>query len=371
MSAAARTSELVPHAAARPAVHDNNFDLIRLFAATQVLAIHVVEHMGGDAHNFLRDLIDRFPGVPIFFAISGYLVSQSLERSKSVSDYFFRRALRIYPALYVCLSLSVLSVLAVGYLEPIQLISRQFLVWLLGQLTFLQMMRTPLLYDYGTGNLNGSLWTIPVELQFYFVLPLLYFGLSRMRNATAVLIAAIVVMIGVNIYRYSPGIALSDSRYAVVVRGNVLPYLYIFLLGMLWQRQFARLKSLVEGKFWIWLPAYLATSYATSALGFQGMADGLVFVDVLMLSGLVMSAAFTARNMACRVLRGNDISYGMYIYHMPIVNLLLFLGAFSLATNAAIVFGATILLSTLSWFLVEKPALSLKNRVRFASRGDF
>lgn len=347
------------------ASHDNNFDLIRLFAATQVLAIHVVEHMGGDVHNFVRDLADRFPGVPIFFAISGFLISQSFERSKGVPDYFFRRCLRIYPALYACLAFTVLTILAVRYMPFVQMLSREFMLWVFGQLTILQMMRTPLLYDYGTGNPNGSLWTIPIELQFYCLVPLLYVGLSRVRYATGALILLTVALIGVNIYRFTPHIDTSTSRYAVLLRNNVLPYLYMFLVGMLWQRKFELLRPLVEGKFWIWLPLYLAVSYATPALGFSSMTNSITFVDVFVLSGLVMSAAFTARGLSKRVLHSNDISYGMYIYHMPIVNLLIYVGVRSLVTNAAIVFGATILLSALSWFYIEKPALSLKNHFRF------
>jgi peptidoglycan/LPS O-acetylase OafA/YrhL len=70
--------------------HDNNFDLLRILAATQVLGFHLVGHFGLDV-GYLH-ILEAMPGVPIFFVISGYLVSDSLERSKSIGQYFRARA---------------------------------------------------------------------------------------------------------------------------------------------------------------------------------------------------------------------------------------------------------------------------------------
>ena len=81
----------------------NNFDLIRLFAAFQVVLHHSNTHFGLTKENclFLK-LTAAFPGVPIFFFISGYLISRSYEQTYSVRAYVKSRFLRIYPALWVC-----------------------------------------------------------------------------------------------------------------------------------------------------------------------------------------------------------------------------------------------------------------------------
>jgi len=60
--------------------------------------------------------------------------------------------------------------------------------------------------------------------------------------------------------------------------------------------------------------------------------------------------------------RGNDLSYGLYLYHMPIINLLLVVGVASAAGNALLTIGAGLLAACLAWFIVEKPALSHKRR---------
>ena len=59
------------------------------------------------------------------------------------------------------------------------------------------------------------------------------------------------------------------------------------------------------------------------------------------------------------MLRRNDISYGVYIFHMPIVNLLIYLEIKGFA-GFWVAFIGTVVFATLSWFLVEKPALRLK-----------
>ena len=56
----------------------NNFDLIELFAAFQVLLTHSAKYFKVD--NYLIDFLSVFPGVPIFFFVSGYLIFSSYQR---------------------------------------------------------------------------------------------------------------------------------------------------------------------------------------------------------------------------------------------------------------------------------------------------
>lgn len=82
----------------------NNFDIIRLLAALQVTighGLHILQIGGGD---FLS-LCDLFPGVIIFFTISGFLITMSWERSKTVEKYARNRFLRLFPALFDALLL--------------------------------------------------------------------------------------------------------------------------------------------------------------------------------------------------------------------------------------------------------------------------
>lgn len=156
----------------------NNFDLIRLLAAMQVALGHSISHLD---INIYIPLLQYFPGVPIFFFVSGFLISLSYERSASFSIYSKNRFLRIYPALWVCLILSLVSVVLAGYEIPINL---GLLKWLVAQLTWGQFYNPQFLRDYGVGVLNGSLWTIPVEISFYLIFPLICFLGNRLGNSS-------------------------------------------------------------------------------------------------------------------------------------------------------------------------------------------
>ena len=88
----------------------------------------------------------------------------------------------------------------------------------------------------------------------------------------------------------------------------------------------------------------------------------LITMSVLALT--VLAAAYSKPNLSISILRGNDISYGIYIYHMVIVNM-----AYELAFPPTMGVGMAVMLVTaltalLSWFLIERPALGLKSRVR-------
>jgi peptidoglycan/LPS O-acetylase OafA/YrhL len=60
-------------------IHNNNFDLIRILAASQVLLVHQFNSFKVNMGDLT--FVTLFPGVPIFFFISGYLVAISYERS--------------------------------------------------------------------------------------------------------------------------------------------------------------------------------------------------------------------------------------------------------------------------------------------------
>ena len=72
-----------PNAPLKNQFRVNNFDLLRIIAASQVVLGHTVGHLDID-HPWGWSLVEAFPGVPIFFGVSGFLISASYERSSSL-----------------------------------------------------------------------------------------------------------------------------------------------------------------------------------------------------------------------------------------------------------------------------------------------
>ena len=74
----------------------------------------------------------------------------------------------------------------------------------------------------------------------------------------------------------------------------------------------------------------------------------------------VVSCAFTAPSLSHRILRGNDVSYGIYIFHAVVLNVFIHLGFQGRVDGVLATLGITAILAVLSWRLVERPALKLK-----------
>lgn len=341
----------------------NNLDLLRLLAAFQVLLLHALEHLKVGVDPLARAFLNFFPGVPIFFFISGFLISRSYEMNPRLREYATNRCLRIFPGLWVCVVLTALVIAWTGYFDAHRVGFLELMPWLLAQATFVQFFNPEYLRDFGIGVANGSLWTISVELQFYLLMPLLALGLKHLERYGRVgrwlLALSLLMLIVVNrAYVYSAS-QYSEHLVHKLLGVSFLPWLYMFVAGVLAQRNFALLCSVLAGKFAWALSAYVL---AMSLGLYFGVAAGNAIGPVLFafLVALIFSAAYTRPSLGRSLLRGNDVSYGVYIYHMPIINILVFYGYDGRFLPFVIAMIATGILAFLSWVLVEKRALRAK-----------
>lgn len=142
---------------------NNNFDLIRLIAALQVVFFHSYEHLkiNNSFVSFLsHHFLEFFPGVPIFFFISGFLIYASFERNRNnVKKYLVNRFLRIFPGLWVSVIISIIMISIDYNGESLFnfLISKDAVLWGLGQISFFQFYTPDSFRFWGVGTPNGSL----------------------------------------------------------------------------------------------------------------------------------------------------------------------------------------------------------------------
>ena len=337
--------------------HDNNYNMIRLVAALQVLAVHVVNHFGLTAP--LLNALRITPGVPTFFFVSGVLIYGSYTRLRDAgrSGFFRNRVLRIYPGLLVCLVVSLASVYVSGYFASHPVGWRPLGAWLLAQATMFQFYNPDFLRGYGAGVLNGAVWTVAVEIQFYLLVPALWYLLRRQRLLLA---ALLLTSLAVNLYlRNFLDWNLLQMKLLYV---SFLPWVYMFLTGFIVasseaaQRQVRRIpiKYLVVAYI---LSMNLVGSYTVNA------ANSINPVSFVILGALILRLAEYPLRLPTtwqRFVARNDFSYGLYLYHMPTINFLLALGVFSLSGNVVVAVLASAVLAVASWYLVERPALSRK-----------
>jgi Predicted acyltransferases len=349
----------------------NNFDLIRLIAALQVLCWHSWEHfeLPFDWLNKVVYFTRFFPGVPIFFTISGFLIYASFERNRlSVRQYFRNRILRIYPGLWCVVLFTLILMIGVGYLRMGQVFSKEIIAWLIAQMTILQTYTPNVLREFGVGTPNGSLWTIGIELSFYIFLPI-FFLIKKMLNANSKSRSVLLIIIffiasyAFNQYFFHKYASTELSNVLKLVKFSLLPYLFYFLLGCIIYVAWAKVQKWYVNKALYWALVYLIYIFVFSIWlhkyspsYWPNLFD---LISIIILSQLVISFAFTKPHIA-NILKGNDISYGVYLYHMPVMNTFIYLGYKGTVIGMILLFVVTICLAIFSWRFVEKRFLRMK-----------
>jgi peptidoglycan/LPS O-acetylase OafA/YrhL len=333
----------------------NNFDLLRIIAASQVVLGHTVDHLG-IRHPWGWSIVEAFPGVPIFFGISGFLISASYERSSSLVTYARNRVLRIYPGLWVVVTITAVVMAMHGF----GVASVKGAVWYVAQLVGLVF--TPgFLQSFGFGSYNGALWTIPIELQFYFLLPLLYLATRRVpEEQRTMLFAGAFAVFATIAFVYALNtrplaVNEAEAMSAKLLRYSFIPHFSLFLAGVLLQRFQVHTKSWVRGKALFYLAGYLVVFFVLP----RNTAAHYTITTTL-LTIVAISVAYSAPGIAERVLRGNDISYGIYIVHGLVINVIVEEGGGGHLWYLPLVWGVTAVLAFASWRLVEQPVLRRK-----------
>lgn len=340
----------------------NNFDLIRLVAATQVMLFHAIHYLEPSLHS-LKTVVGYLPGVPAFFFVSGLLISASWERHSELRTFAINRALRIFPALWAVLAFSLLT-LALFY-DPVTLRDNLLLLglWSISQVTILQDWIPDFMRGYGIGGMNGSLWTIPVELSFYAATPLIYRVARHFGGVNRTLVVVAVLSFTLLYYMYAHRTDIPVLAFKLLDK-SPLPWIGMFCCGVVAQRHLPMLHPWIAGRAPVFALIYALVAalshYVPAFPLLEGNSNSMGIINYVALCGLILSAAYTHTTAAERLLRRNDISYGIYIFHIPVINALV-QNSITGWMGLGLALAGSVALATGSWFLVEKPALGLRH----------
>jgi peptidoglycan/LPS O-acetylase OafA/YrhL len=342
-------------------IRKNNFDLLRLIAALQVVIFHSIKHyeivFSSTVVNFCLEVLKQFPGVPIFFTISGFLVYQSYEKNALTPIKYFRnRFLRLYPGLWVMILIMSAVILIECFISSRPIIWSQFFIWLACELTFFQFYTPEGLRFWGVGAPNGSLWTITTEIQFYCIVPIIFLLLKKSKHFILILFVLFVFVHMV--ISQQPEVMWEKLLWV-----SIFNYLYCFMAGIIFYVYSKRLSVLWEKNFLIWLVIYSVFAFKISV---HLPADLASVLTIVLLSITVMSFAYTIPSLSNLLLKGTDISYGIYIYHMLVVNFFVHRGLINRLDVFIITFLIVIGLAYWSWIYIEKPLL----RHKFKNKSD-
>ncbi len=155
--------------------HHNNFDLLRLIAASFVFIAHAYAIRGAsDQELLVRISSGRYSlsgiGLTIFFTISGFLVSKSLDQTISVKSFLFKRLLRVWPGLTVniLLTIMVTGLFFTSLRFSTFLMDPQTIKFLLINISLVKAVLW-LPGAFGGRPVNISLWTIPKPILNFWI----------------------------------------------------------------------------------------------------------------------------------------------------------------------------------------------------------
>jgi peptidoglycan/LPS O-acetylase OafA/YrhL len=296
-----------------------------------------------------------------------------------VKDYFARRAWRILPPLWVQIAILAFVAHATSTSQP----------------TFRDVLPYALLiqnvWPTPAPALNGVWWTLPVEFNFYVLLPLLsvaiFAALKRQRVVTCIVVIALGFIIEFSwrqycVHHYGPA-RISEL---VIAAGQLPGVLSSFLAGVVCAA-FADPAAPTPSKprmadaFFLSGVALVLLSIWVGHLNFQTYWSGswiyyasspvTALGSALLIWGCFTGSRIARRFLANRLVHASGIvSYSLYLWHQPIIEWCA--RAFSNNTTEGhrawlftlVVIAATLVVSTLSYWFVERPSLRVMSRLR-------
>ena len=361
--------------------YDTGIDVVRFVAFFCVFTHHFI-FRGGNSISAESDafwtnsFIDAFlffgsEGVTIFFCLSGYLLSKILIKEFSdtgrisVPSFYFRRMLRIWPLyfLYILFCLLGSDFLGTQAIQSSELPAI---------LTFTYNWQQ--IYTGQSRGMAAILWSISVEEQIYFILPLLLvsFSVWKTRN-----LAIALILIG-----YVSRFLLSTNDISSY--RNTLSYMSTIGIGMYYALNEDRIKSFFH-KYGILHRVFSIILIFLYIFSFKSIfAEGylnIVAFDMTALLAilLLLMLGGNQNQLSDKVLRPfawlGRRTYGMYIFHWPILAFMVSRNIFFSETKGVSLvgillgFALVVSISAFSYRFFEKPFLDLRQKYQYIKIG--
>jgi len=318
-------------------------------------------------YHFGFSAVPGYLGVSAFFVLSGFLITwlllKEFDRSGTVSlrDFYMRRFLRIFPAYYVFLAVS-LGLDYVRHDPRVRDIALPGIAYLMNY------------YNAFHGHPPTSIahaWSLAIEEQFYLVWPALFLVIARRprREALAIISGLVLVFAGWRSFLFLTGTAgpayvynAFDTRADILAIGCLLAFASRSVSFQRWSGKLGR---------WGGLPLITVALLLLSRMrGSEAYHYSVGFtVDALLLALFIIQVLQLHQRALWRwldyrpVRYAGAISYPLYLYHIlayGAARKLVPAGPVFVRDGAAI--GISLILASVSYYVVERRFMRLKTR---------
>jgi len=303
-----------------PGFNENCFDIIRLMAAIIVMFSHSFKWFGFEKPLYMLFFTDGSVGVIILYALSGYLTYASYDRivkkGGSVWLFWYKRIVRICP-LYL---LSCLFMVAIDVIRGIDILGVTYIVRRILNIVSFGLIYVP------DGITNGVIWSLRVEIVFYFIVPFIY---SLFNNKKLVWwIVSVIALWQFNVWDSSFLSALGKIPVLNILSrvDNPMMFIYEFLIGSMFYCHREKLIGIFSRKavvipltllFTVWTFLYDKCGIIAKFGEMHNPVYGIIIPFIT----LGLGYAFGKLRLSF------DISYGIFLFHMLIIHEILRLTA--------------------------------------------
>lgn len=338
--------------------HNNNLDAIRLLAVILILFYHSFTLLGATEpiNPFFDNSYGR-AGIDIFLFISGFLIIRSFLNNENVVRFLWARFLRIFPVLIIVVTASVfiLGPLVTNLSVDTYFKTPETYSYLINMTAFVEQYHLPGVFlNNDTIRVNGPLWILRYFIMFYIIVALL--GITRLLKRR-VLVLGLFILSLVLTYLKIP----SYNAYFQIVPYDITALFTYFSAGMV--AYFYRESIPLRIDVLIFVIIIICIG------AFNGGFPEVLFVFPL--GYLVLFFGYSPNLKLTWLTKYGDFSYGIYITHFPVLQSIIHITHGQINTLALFLISLPIsyLLAALSWYLVEKRMLRLKDRYRSIFRG--
>lgn len=338
---------------------NNNFDILRFLAASAVIASHNFALFGLNEPLIYNYSTFGGIGVNIFFIISGFLITKSWKEKPQIGIFLKKRILRIFPALSISIFFSSFVigplVTTLKFQEFVKQIGKEYFTnvgsWDFTETVLIHFNLPGVFLENPIPNsINGALWTLPIEFALYVVICITGFsGLINKRQFFSAITISFIIINWLAVF--DVGFQNYEMIRSILIFGIRLP-IYFFIGSIMYLYSEKVLLDIKIAIFaFILFVSFLNSPYVT-------------FIAYFTIPYIVIYFAFKGPMILRNFGKYGDFSYGMYIYAWPIQQTLVYILAdkISFTEFFIAVFIITLLFAFISWHLIEKSALNLKNK---------
>ena len=296
----------------RGEIRKNNFTFLHLLGALLVIFGHMYYFVGELPFTICGNYVQVF-GCKIIFILSGYLVTKSYLREPYFLPYLKKRVFKIFPSLTVIVLLTIFVLGPIfTNLTLITYFTNPYTWAYLSNIFLYPRFDLPVVfinnpYPYA---INGSLWTIPIEILCYLLVPLFY-----LINKKRPYINIVVLLLMTSVVALTPYV----FKEPIVIYGTNL--LDICVLGAYFV--FGNIFALIDDKKIYNIHNASLIFFLLIAVPLNKDIKNVLLIPVL--TYLVLSFGNIPNPIFKNVLKKHNICYGLYLYGFPIQQIIVVL----------------------------------------------